>query len=77
MFLKQKIKTKILNLCSQRVRPGDLKKAIVNMAKLCSKATFYRYVSELKRDGIIQTIDINNELFLVAAEALLDRNIYK
>ena len=77
MFLKKKIKAKIIHLCEQRVRPGDLKRAIVDMAKLCSKATFYRYISELKREGIIQTIEINNELFLLASDTLLDRNIYK
>jgi hypothetical protein len=77
MFLKQKIKSKIVKLCEQRVRPSDLKKSIVDMTKLCSKATFYRYISELKRGGIIQAIELNNEAFLIATEALLDRNIYK
>lgn len=73
IFLKRKIKAKIVNLCEQRVSPGDLKRAIVDLAKLCSKATFYRYVSELKRDGIIQAIEINNEAFLLASEAILDK----
>ncbi len=77
MFLKRKIKTKIINLCEQRVRPGDLKRAIVDMAKLCSKATFYRYISELKKEGIIQVMEINNEAFLISQETILDRNIYK
>ena len=77
IFLKRKIKTKIINLCEQRVRPGDLKRAIVDMAKLCSKATFYRYISELKKEGIIQVMEINNEAFLISQETILDRNIYK
>ncbi len=77
MFLKRKIKAKIASLCQQRVRPGNLKRAIVEIAKLCSKATFYRYVSELKREGIIQTIEINNEAFLLTSQTVLDRNIYK
>ncbi len=77
IFLKRKIKSKIATICQQRVRPGDLKRTIVDAAKLCSKATFYRYVSELKRDSIIQTIEINNEAFLLTAQTVLDRNIYK
>jgi Fe2+ or Zn2+ uptake regulation protein len=47
------------------------------MAKLCSKATFYRYISELKKEGIIQVMEINNEAFLISQETILDRNIYK
>ena len=77
IFLKRKIKSKIATICHQRVRPGDLKRAIVDAARLCSKATFYRYISELKREGIIQTIEINNEAFLLTAQTTLDRNIYK
>ncbi len=77
LFLKRKIKARITLICKNRVRPSDLKKAIVEVAKLCSKATFYRYISELKREGTIETIEINNELFLLTAEAILDRNIYK
>jgi len=77
LFLKSKIKTKMIDLCVQRLRPNELKKAIVNIAKLCSKATFYRYLSELKREGIIQTIELNNEVFLLTTDNISNRNIYK
>jgi len=76
-FVKLKIKRKITELCMQKTRPGDLKVAIVDIAKLCSKATFYRYVSELKRNNVLETIEINNEVFLLTTSSMINRNIYK
>ncbi len=76
-FVKLKIKKKIIELCMQKTRPGNLKVAIVDIAKLCSKATFYRYITELKRNNTLETIEINNEVFLVATSSVINRNIYK
>jgi len=70
LYIKEKIKTQILEICKVKRYPGDVKRAIVDVAKLCSKATFYRYLSELKKSSKLQSIDINNEVFLISSKYL-------
>lgn len=76
-FIKNKVKSKIVELCKNRINSGNLKRLVVDKSKICSKASFYRYLSELKRENIIQNIEINNDSFLIATEAIINRNIYK
>ena len=76
-FIRNKIKKKIIELCKTQRKPGDLKRTIVNTAKLCSRATFYRYLNELKKSSIIQTIEINNDIYLITTNSITNRNIYK
>jgi len=45
------IKQKILELIEQNIPIIEVKDKIVDQQKYCAKASFYRYVDELKRDG--------------------------
>jgi|TARA_B100002003_G_C14150281_1_gene553216 tyrosyl-tRNA synthetase len=55
---KQIIKQKILETAKTTPKVADLKYYIVNQLKYCSKASFYRYIEEMKdtieiKEGII------------------------
>ncbi len=70
---KQIIKQRILSLIKGRQMPvAELKEAIVDDKNYCSKATFYRYIDELKKAGIVNSISIdgNDVLFLVQEKAV-------
>lgn len=59
------IKQKILAIASkQRTTSKNVKEIIVDKYRYCSKATFYRYLSELKRQQKIETITINNKEYV-------------
>jgi len=45
------IKQKILELLDQGIPVIEVKDRIVDQQKYCAKASFYRYVEELKKDG--------------------------
>jgi hypothetical protein len=59
------IKQKILAISSkQRTTSKKVKEIIVDKYRYCSKATFYRYLSELKRHQKIETISVNNKEYI-------------
>ncbi len=52
---------RIQNLAAQKsLSLSDIKDIIVEQEQLCSKATFYRYVDELKRKEKIESMNIND-----------------
>lgn len=62
---KNIIKTKILEESkNKQLSPQEIKIKIVDKYKYCSKATFYRYVNELKKEKKISTMEINNKEIL-------------
>jgi len=77
IFKKQKVKKKIIDLCRNKISPGVLKGLIVDKYNICSRATFYRYVKELKKSEYLQTVELNDEAFLIATDSIINRNIYK
>ena len=59
------IKQKILAIASkQRTTSKQVKEFIVDKYKYCSKATFYRYLSELKRQHKLETISVNDREYV-------------
>ena len=48
----------------ERSSSKDIKRIIVDKHKYCSKATYYRYIDELKKEGKLQQIEINNRRYL-------------
>lgn len=59
------IKQKILAIASkQRTTSKQVKEIIVDKYKYCSKATFYRYVGELKQQHKLETISVNNKEYV-------------
>ena len=59
------IKQKILGIAAkQRITAKHVKELIVDKYRYCSKATFYRYLSELKRQQKIETITVNNKEYV-------------
>ena len=68
-FVKLKIKKKIIELCMQKTRPGNLKVAIVDIAKLCSKATFYRYVKNLLNKGKVVLVKESESSLLMLSQS--------
>jgi len=62
---KNKLKKEILQtIRNENLTGGEVKQKIVDQARLCSKASFYRYIQELKKEGKIESITINNQEFL-------------
>ena len=58
---KQIIKQRILALIKEREIPlPELKEIIVDEKGYCSKATFYRYVEEMKKEELLNTVTIND-----------------
>jgi len=61
---KKIVKNKILEIIrNENKTSGEIKKEIVDKKKLCSKASYYRYLQELKKTNVIETIKINQEEF--------------
>ncbi len=54
----------MLQISTTNLALKELKKEFVDRRKYCSKATFYRYVQELKKERKIEKIIINNEEFV-------------
>jgi len=55
------IKQKIMDTISSRnISLPELKEIIVDDSNYCSKATFYRYIEELRKRGILDIIEVNN-----------------
>jgi uncharacterized protein YutE (UPF0331/DUF86 family) len=51
---------RIENLAQEKRRTiPDIKEIIVEDENLCSKATFYRYIEKMKKNGIIDVLNIN------------------
>ena len=67
---KQIIKQRILDLVRERQIPvPELKEIIVDDKKYCSKATFYRYIDEMKKIGIVDILSINgNDVLVIVKE---------
>lgn len=64
---KESIKERIIKEISQkRLSTYQVKEIIVNEQQLCSKATFYRYVKELKKEKNVDVLGVNNKEFLYA-----------
>ena len=64
------IKTKILELIeTERYSIPEIKESIVDQDNYCSKATFYRYISELKNN--IEEIKIGHKTIIVPIKAEL------
>jgi len=63
---KQIVKDKIAQIIeSTQITPGELKLWIVDKKRYCSKATFYRHISDMQKQRIIQTVVINGKAYLV------------
>jgi len=60
-IVKQEI---LLQISTTNIALKELKREFVDRRKYCSKATFYRYVQELKKEQKIEKIIINNEEFV-------------
>lgn len=57
---KNVIKQKIIELIQFKKAPiSEIKEIIVDQQKYCSKASFYRYVEELKRNGKVNSVTVN------------------
>jgi len=55
---KQVIHNHILNALQEKtMSPWSLKELIVDKSKYCSKASFYRYLKELTKTGVIEEIN--------------------
>jgi predicted transcriptional regulator YheO len=63
---KNIIKKKILEAIKENgIEISDLKYFIVDQLSYCSKASFYRYLEELKRNGLIMITAIDNKNFVL------------
>lgn len=73
------IKQKILAIAAkQRTTSKHVKEIIVDKYRYCSKATFYRYLSELKRQQKIETITVNNKEYVcnITVENMDRKNLF-
>ncbi len=62
---KQIVKDEILKIIKEKnLTSKEIKKEVVDTRKICSKASYYRYLQELKSERAIETIKINQEEFL-------------
>jgi hypothetical protein len=61
--------SKIVNLASQKnLSVSEIKDIVVDTEGLCSKATFYRYLTKLKIRGTVDTIRLKEEEILVSVQ---------
>ncbi|MCF7798703.1 hypothetical protein K9M74_02265 [Candidatus Woesearchaeota archaeon] len=59
------IKQKIIGVANKnRVTAKQLKEIVVDKHTYCSKATFYRYLTELRKERRLEAIQINNKEYL-------------
>lgn len=69
------IKQKILAIASkQRTTTKQVKEVIVDKYRYCSKASFYRYMNELKRSHKIETISVNDKEYVCNISIKNDNN---
>jgi len=62
---KQIIKQKIIGVAAKnKVTAQQLKEIVVDKNKYCSKATFYRYMAELRAENRLEAIQINNKEYI-------------
>ncbi len=62
---KHIIKQKIIGVISKnKVTTKQLKEIIVDKHRYCSKATYYRYVHELKAENLLESIIVNQKEYL-------------
>ena len=54
---------KILDLARDRKELAELKYLVVDQAKFCLKATFYRYIDELTKKGMLTMASFENKVF--------------
>ncbi len=67
---KKIIKQRILSLVEEgRYSIPELKEIVVDEKSYCSKASFYRYVDELKRIGAISEVDVGGDSVLRLAKS--------
>lgn len=72
---KQIIKQKIIALASKnRITAKHIKEIIVDKHHYCSKATYYRYLAELKAQRRLDTITINEREYLCNVSLESGRN---
>jgi hypothetical protein len=64
---KSLIKSRILQLASNKnLTTSEIKDIIVDQEGLCSKATFYRYITKLKSRNQIDQMLINDEEIMIS-----------
>jgi len=62
---KEDIKQEILKLIETENKTNkELKQEIVDIKHICSKASYYRYITEMKKNKEIDSLNINNQEFL-------------
>ncbi len=67
---KSLIQQRILSLIERaEYSLPDLKMIIVDQKRYCSKATFYRYVSELEKSKLVSMAEVNGENIVVGKNA--------
>jgi hypothetical protein len=69
---KNIIKGKILDLIgsSKIISLPEVKWAIVDQFRYCSKASFYRYISEMRESGLIQISKFNEKEIVVLSKQI-------
>ena len=68
---KQIIKQRILSMVKGRQIPlPELKEVFVDEKQYCSKATFYRYIDELKKAGWLDMVNVDGNQIVVVAKQL-------
>lgn len=68
---KRLIKNKIIDVIRQRQRPlPEVKEIVVDQMKYCSKASFYRYIEELRRHDFIHLTEDNTARIKPMMEAV-------
>lgn len=55
---KPLIKTQIGQLLAKGMEINEVKHEIVDKQRLCAKASFYRYVEELKQEGKVEYVEV-------------------
>lgn len=61
---KSIIQNRIQNLASRNLSISDIKEIIVEQEQLCSRASFYRYINNLKNKQKIDTVKIDDTQIL-------------
>ncbi|MEM0230812.1 MAG: hypothetical protein QXW00_03215 [Candidatus Woesearchaeota archaeon] len=69
---KNIIKGKILDFIgsSRVISIPEVKEAIVDQLRYCSKASFYRYLNELKSSGLVQISKVNDKEVVILSKQI-------
>jgi restriction endonuclease S subunit len=69
---KNIIKSKILDIIggSRAISIPEVKDIVVEQMRYCSKASFYRYIEEMKRNGLLEFSNINNREVVVLSRQI-------